>query len=154
MFAECCGEPSTDWQRRWLIRCLIKFNKSTLDKLKYQEWFLGNPQLYNSTRRPLPPSSTPDTYIHDPDYGCDAYHNPDLYDQATLTFKETINVPFHEFVKKTKMNLNITKRRTEDNGDHPSVPHADEQELELEVIVSPPPYPLKPILKTLVSDTA
>ena len=27
MFAECSGEPSTDWQRRWLIRRLIKFNK-------------------------------------------------------------------------------------------------------------------------------
>ena len=83
MFAECSGEPSTDWQRRWLIRRLIKFNKSTLDKLKYPEWYLENPQLYNSTRRPLPPSSTPDTYIHDPDYGCDPYHNSDLYDQAT-----------------------------------------------------------------------
>ena len=151
MFAECSGEPSTNWQRGWLIRRLIKFNNSTLDKLKYPEWYLENPQLYNTTRRPLPLSSNSDTYIHDPDYGCDPYHNPDLYDQATLTFKETINVPFHEFVKKTNMNLNITKRRAEDNGDHPPVPHADEQEIELQVIVSPPAYPLTPILKTLVN---
>ena len=49
------------------------------------------------------------------------------------------------------MNLDITKRRTEDN--HPPVPHADEQDMELQVVVSPPAYPLKPILKTLVSDT-
>ena len=110
------------------------------------------PQLYNSTRRPLPLSSTPDTYIHDPDYGCDPYHNPDSYDQATLTFKETINVPFHEFAKKTNMNLDITKKRTEHNGDHPPVPHADEQDMELQVIVSAPAYPLKPIIKTLVSN--
>ena len=51
------------------------------------------------------------------------------------------------------MNLDITKRRTEDNGDHPPIPHADEQEKELQVIVSPPAYPPKPILKTLVPDT-
>ena len=153
MFAECSGEPSTDWQRRWLIRRLIKFNKSTVDKLKCPEWYLENPQLYNSTRRPLPSSSTPETYIHDPDYGCDPYHSPDLYDQTTLTFKETINVSFHEFVKKTNMNQDITKRRTENNGDQPPIPHADEQDMELQVVVSPPAYPLKPILKTLVHDT-
>ena len=153
MFAECSGEPSIDWQRTWLIPRLIKFNKSTLNKLKYPEWYLENPQLYNSTRRPLPSSSTPETYIHDPDYGCDPYHNPDLYDQTTLTFNETINVPFHKFVKKTNMNLDITKRRTEDNGDQPPKPHADEQDMELQVVVSPPAYPLKPILKTLVHDT-
>ena len=147
MFAECSGEPSTDCRRRWLIRRLIKFNKSYLDMLKYPERYLENPHLYNSTRRPLPPSSTPDTYIHDPDYGCDPYHNSDLYDQATLTFKETINVPFYEIVKKTNMNRDITKRRTDDNGDHPPVPHADEQDMELQVIVSPPAYPRKPTLK-------
>ena len=77
MFAECSGEPSTDWQRRWLIRRLIKFNKSTINKLQYPEWYHENRQLYNSTRRPLPPCSAPDTYIHGPDYGCDPYHNPD-----------------------------------------------------------------------------
>ena len=153
MFAECTGEPSTDWQRRWLIRRLIKFNKSTIDKLQYPAWYLENPQMYNSTRRPLPPSSTPDTYFHDPDYGCDPYHNPDLYDQTTLTFKETINVPFHEFAKKTNMNLDTTKRRIDDNNDHQPVPHADEQETELQVIVSPPEYPLKPIIKKLVSNS-
>ena len=64
-----------------------------MDKLHYPEWCHENPQLYIATRRPLPSSSTPDTYIHDPDYGCDPYHNPDLYDQVDLTFKETINVP-------------------------------------------------------------
>ena len=69
------------------------------------------------------------------------------------TFKETINVPFHEFVKKTNMNLDITKRTTEDNGDQPPIPHADEQDMELQVVVSPPAYPIKPILKTLVHDT-
>ena len=110
MFAECSGEPSTDWQQRWFIRRLTKLNKSTIDKLPYPEWYQENPQLYNSTRRPLPPSSTPLTYIHDPDYDCDPYHNLDLYDQVTLTFKETINVPFHDFVKMTNMNLDITKR--------------------------------------------
>ena len=122
-------------------------------QVKITGMVLRKPQLYNSTRRPLPPSSTPDTYIHDPDYSCDPYHNHDLYDQATLTFKETINVPFHEFVKKTNMNLDITKRRADDNGDHPPVPHADEQDIEPQVIVSPPAYPLKSILKTLVSNT-
>ena len=39
MFAEHSGEPSTDWQRKWLIRRLIKFNKSTIDKLQYPEWY-------------------------------------------------------------------------------------------------------------------
>ena len=118
MFAECSGEPSTDWQRRWLVRRLIKINKSTIDKLQYPEWYHGNPQLYNSTRRPFSSSSTPDTYIRDPDYGCDPYHNPDLYDQVTLTFKDTINVPFHNFIKRTNMNLDTTKRKDVDNDSH------------------------------------
>ena len=113
--------------------------------------YLENPQLKNSARRPLPSSSTPDTYIHDP-YGCDPYHNPDLYGQENLKIKETINVPFHEFVKKTNMNLDITKRRTDDNGDHPPVQYAEEMDLEPQIIVSPPAYPLKPILKTPVSN--
>ena len=51
------------------------------------------------------------------------------------------------------MNMDITKRRTEDNGDHPPISHADEQDMELQVFVSPPAYPFKPILKTLVPDT-
>ena len=48
---ECTGEPSPHWQRRWLIRQLIKFNKITLDKLPYPEWCVQNPTLYNYTRR-------------------------------------------------------------------------------------------------------
>ena len=147
MFAECSGEPSTDWQRRWLIRRLIKFNKSTVDKLQYPEWYQENPQLYNTTRRPLPPSSTPLTYILDPDYDCDPYHNPDLYDQTTLTFKETINVSFHEFAKKTNMNLDTTKRKEDGNPSHSPVQNAEKQDEEIQVIVTPPAISLKPILK-------
>ena len=147
MFAECSGEPSTDWQRRWLIRRLTKFNKPTIDKLPYPEWYQENHLLYNSTRRPLPPSSTPLTYIFDPDYNCDPYHNPDLYDQETLTFKGTINVPFHDFVKRANMNLDITKRRDDGNDSHSPVQHAEEQDRDLQVVVAPPTITLRPIFK-------
>ena len=152
MFAECSGVPSTDWQRRWLIRRLLKFNKSTIDKLQYPEWYHENTRLYNSTRRPLSLSFTPDTYIHDPDYGCDPYHNPDLYDQVTLTFKETINVPFHDFVKKTNMNLDITKRKDVDNDSDSPAYQAEEQDPETQVIVTPPAVQPRSILKPHISN--
>ena len=77
---ECSGKSSIDWQRRWLIRRLIKFNKNTLDKLPYPDWYTQNPTHYNSTRRPLLPSNTPETYIYDPDFQCDPYYNETLYD--------------------------------------------------------------------------
>ena len=152
MLAERSGEPSTDSQRRWLIRRSIKFNKSTIDKQQYPEWYHENPQRYNSTRRPLPPSSTPDTYIHDPDYGCDPYHNPDLFDQVTLTFRETINVPFHDFVKKTNMNLDITKRKDVGNDSHPPAYQDEEQDPETQVIVTPTTVQPRSILKPHISN--
>ena len=147
MFAECSGEPSTDWQRRWLIRRFIQFNNSTIDKLPYPEWYQENPLLYNSTRCLLPPSSTSLTYIHDPDYNCDPYHNLDIYDQETLTFKETINVPFHDFVQRTNMTLDTTKKRDDGSDSHSPVHHAEEQDREIQVIVTPPAITLRPILK-------
>ena len=113
---------------------------------------MKNPQLDNSTRRPLPSTSTPDIYIHDPDYGCDPYHNPDLYDQVTLTFKETINVPFHDFVKRTNMNLDTTKRKDVDNDSHSPVHQAEEHDPDIQVIVTPPAVSLRSILKPHISN--
>ena len=152
MFAECSGEPCTNWQRRCFIRRLEKFNKSTIDKLQYPEWYHENPQLYNSTRRSLPSSSTSHTYIHDPDYGCDPYHNPDLHDQVTLTFKETINVPFHDFVKRTNLNLDTTKKKDVYNDSHSPAHQAEEQDPEIQVIVTPPAVSLRSKLKPHISN--
>ena len=64
MLMEYSGKPSTNWQRRWLFRRLIKIKKNTLDKLPYPDWYIQNPPThYNTTRRPLLPSSVLETYI-------------------------------------------------------------------------------------------
>ena len=60
---------------------------------------------------------------------------------------ETINVPFHDFVKRTNMNLDITKGRDDGNDSHSPVHHAEEQDRDIQVIVAPPAITLRPILK-------
>ena len=81
-------EPSLDWQRRWQIHKLNKQNRQNMTKKDYPQWYLDNPTDYSTPKRPLPESTAPETYIHDPDYNCDPYHNPKIYDQTTLTFKQ------------------------------------------------------------------
>ena len=144
---ECSGEPSVDWQRRWLIRRLIKFNKNTLDKLPYPDWYTQNPTHYNSTRRPLLPSSTPETYIYDPDFQCDPYYNETLYDTENLVFRQSINVPFHEFIARTNMDISTAPKRKDDTNHTPEPQAEEEHDKEITVIVSPPTTPLKSILR-------
>ena len=143
---ECSGESSIDWQRRWLIRRLIKFNKNTLDKLPYPDWYTQNPTHYNS-RRPLLPSSTPETYIYDPDFQCDPYYNETLYDTEKLVFKQSINVPFHEFITRTNMDISTTPKRKDDTSHTPELQAEEEHDTEITVIVTPPTTSLKSILK-------
>ena len=81
-------QPSLDWQRRWQIHKLHKHNRQTTTKLDYPQWYLDNPTEYNTPKRPLPETTAPETYIHDPDFNCDPYHNPKIYDKTTLTFKQ------------------------------------------------------------------
>ena len=144
---ECSGEPSIDWQRRWLIRRLIKFNKSTLDKLPYPDWYIQNPTQCNTTRRPVLPSSTPETYIYDPDFECDPYYNDTLYDTTNLVFRQSINVPFHEFIAKTNMDISTTPKRKDDLNHTPEPQAEEEHDTEITVIVTPPTTSLKSILK-------
>ena len=144
---ECSGESSIDWQRRWLIRRLIKFNKNTFDKLPYPDWYTQNPTHYNSTRRPLLPSSTPETYIYDPDFQCDPYYNETLYDTEKLVYKQSINVPFHEFITRTNMDISTTPKRKDDTSHTPELQAEEEHDTEITVIVTPPTTSLKSILK-------
>ena len=144
---ECSGDPSIDWQRRWLIRRLIKFNKSLLDKHPYPDWYIQNPTQYNTTRTPLLPSSTPETYIYDPDFECDPYYNDTLYDTTNLVFRQSINVPFHEFIAKTNMDITTTPKRKDDLNHTPEPQAEEEHDTEITVIVTPPTTSLKSILK-------
>ena len=71
-----------------------------------------NPTDYNSPKRPLPESASPETYIHDPDFNCYPCHNPQIYDKTTLIFKQHECTPFEEYIRKTGMNIS-----TEDDQD-------------------------------------
>ena len=144
---ECSGEPSIDWQRRWLIRHLIKFNKNTLDKLPYPDWYTQNPTHYNSTRRPLLPGSTPETYNYDPDLKCEPYYNETLYDTENLVFRQSINVPFHEFIARTNMDISTTPKRKYDTSHTPDPQAEEEHDTEITVIVTPPTTSVKSIRK-------
>ena len=74
-------QPSLDWQRRWQIHKLHKYNRQTTTKKDYPQWYFNNPTDYNTPRRPLPEKPSPETYIHDPDFNCDPYHNLQIYDK-------------------------------------------------------------------------
>ena len=141
---ECSGEPSIDWQRRWLIRRLIKFNKNTLDTLPYPDWYTQNPTHYNSTRRPLLPSSTPETYIYDPDFECDPYYNETLYDTENLVLRQSTNVPIYEFI--ANMDISTIPKRKDDTNHTPEPQAEEEHDTEITVIVTPPSTSLQSIL--------
>ena len=147
MFMECSGEPSIDWQRQWLVRRLMKFNKNTLDKLAFPDWYDRNPNHYNSTRRPLLPSTTTETYIYDHDFECDPYFNETIYDTQNLAFRQSINVPFLEFIARTNMDISTAPKRKDDINHTPETQAEKEHDTEITVIVAPPTTSLKSILK-------
>ena len=103
-------QPSLDWQRRWKIHKLHKYNRQTTTKKDNPQWYLDCPTDYNTPKRPLPEITSPETYIHDPDFNCDPYHNPQLYDKETPTFKQRECTPFEEYIKKTGMNISTEPR--------------------------------------------
>ena len=103
-------EPSLDWQRRWQIHKLNKYNRQNTAKKDYPQWYLDNPTAYNTPKRPLPESTSPETYFHDSDFNCDPYYNPQLYDKTTLTFKQQECTPFEEYIRKTGMNISTEPR--------------------------------------------
>ena len=70
----------------------LQYSKTTLEKAKLQE------------------STSPETYIHDPDFNCDPYHNPQLCDRETSTFRQRECTPFEEYIKKTGMNISTEPR--------------------------------------------
>ena len=148
MLMECSGGPSIDWQRRWFIRRLINFKKNTLDKRPYPDWYMQNPTHCNSTRQPILPSTTPETYICEPDFEWDPSYNKTLYDTGKLIFRQTIKVPLHEFVLGTNMDISTTPKRRDDTSYVP-IPHAEEEEHdnEVSILATPPPSTIRPILK-------
>ena len=102
---ERCEQPSLDWQRRWQIHKLHNYNRQTTTKKDYPQGYIDNRTDYNTPKRPLPESTSPETYIQDPDFNCDPYHNPQLYDRKTLTFRQRECTPFEEYINKTGMNI-------------------------------------------------
>ena len=105
-----CEQPSLDWQRRWQIHRLHKYNRQNTTKKDYPQWYLNNPSDYDTPKQPLPETTAPETYIHDPDFNCDPYHNPKIYDKTTLTFKQRECTPFEEFIKTTGMDISTEPR--------------------------------------------
>ena len=100
-----CEQPSLDWQRRWQFHRLHKYNRQNTTKKDYPQWYFNNPNDYDTPKRPLPENTTPETYIHDPDFNFDPYHNPQLYNRESLTFRQRECTPFEEYIKKTGMNI-------------------------------------------------
>ena len=145
-------EPSLDWQRRWQIHKLNKQNRQNMTKKDYPQWYLDNPTDYSTPKRPLPESTAPETYIHDPDYNCDPYHNPKIYDQTTLTFKQRECTPFEEFIKKTGMNIS-TEPRHRPKTVQPVPEYDQDAEQVTEIIVDESTNKPKSILKDHGSQT-
>ena len=103
-------QPSLVWQRRWQVHKLHKYNRQTTTKKDHPQWYLDNPTDYKTPKRPLPESTSTETYIHDPDFICDPYHNPQLFDKETLTFKQREYTPFQEYIKNTGKNISTDPR--------------------------------------------
>ena len=66
---------------------------------------LREPHRLRDSKKPLPEITAPETYIHDPDFNCDPYYNPRIYDKTFLTFKQRECTPFLEYIKQTGMNF-------------------------------------------------
>ena len=124
MYEECSGEPCTDWQRRWLIQRLIKNNKSSQGKVQYPDWHTQKPTKNYSTRLPVLPSSTSETYMYEPDYDGDPYQSPEIWDRVELTFEQIIKVSYLEFVMKNNMNISRSERKQIDDFSHTAVRNA------------------------------
>ena len=145
-------EPSLDWQRRWQIHKLHKYNRQNTAKKDYPQWYLDNPTAYNTPKRPLPESTSPETYFHDSDFNCDPYYNPQLYDQSTLTFKQQECTPFEEYIKKTGMNIS-TEPRHRSKTVQPIPDYNQDAEHVTEILVDISQNNTKPILKNQGSYT-
>ena len=139
-------EPSLDWQRRWQIHKLHKYNRRHITKKDYPQWYLDNPTEYNTPKRPLPESTTPETYFHDSDFNCDPYYNPQLYDKTTLTFKHQECTPFEEYIRTTGMNIS-TEPRHRSKTVQPIPNYDQDAEHVTKIIVDLPQDNLRPILK-------
>ena len=145
-------EPSLDWQRRWQIHKLRKFNRQNTAKKDYPQWYLDNPTAYNTPKRPLPESTSPETYFHDSDFNCDPYYNPQLYDKTTLTFKQQECTPFEEYIRKTGMNIS-TEPRHRSKTVQPIPDFNQDAEHVTEILVDISENNVKPILKNQGSYT-
>ena len=143
---ERCEQPSLDWQRRWQIHKLHKCNRQTTTEKDYPQWYIDNPNDYNTPKRPLPESTSPETYIHDPDFNCDPYHNPQLYDRETLTFRQRECTPFEEYIKKTGMNISA-EPRLRPKTVQPVPDYDQDVERVTEILVDNPTNRPKPIIK-------
>ena len=139
-------EPSLDWQRRWQIHKLHKYNRQNTAKKDYPQWYLDNPNAYNTPKRPLPESNSPETYFHDSHFNCDPYYNPQLYDKTTLTFKQQECTPFEEYIRKTGMNISTEPRRRSKTV-QPIPDYNQDAEHVTEILVDISQNNAKPILK-------
>ena len=139
-------QPSLDWQRRWQIHKLHKYNRQTTTKKDYPQWYIDNPTDYKTPKRPLPESTSPETYIHDPDFNCDPFHNLQLYDRETLTFRQRECTPFEEYIKKTGMNIS-TEPRHRPKTVQPVPDYDQDVERVTEILVDDPTNRPKSILK-------
>ena len=64
---ECREQPSLDWQRRWQIHKLHKYNRQTTTKKDYPQWYIDNPTNYDTRNDPYqeapPPKPTSMTLV-------------------------------------------------------------------------------------------
>ena len=99
--------------------------------------WLVHPKPYPLQLYPPNPTSQHNSQ-YDPDFEC----------STLLIFKQTINVPFHEFVTKTNMDISTTPKRRDDIS-HVPIPQAEEAEHDNEksILLTPPPSTIRPILK-------
>ena len=80
----------------------------------------------------------------------DPYHNPQLYDKETLTFKQRECTPFEEYIKKTGMNIS-TEPRHRPKTVQPVPEYDQEAEHVTEILVGNMSNRTKSILKNQAS---
>ena len=114
--------------------------------------YLDNPTAYNTPKRFLPESTSPETYFHDSDFNCDPYYNPQLYDKTTLTFKQQECTPFEEYIRKTGMNIS-TEPRHWSKTVQPIPDYNQDAEHVTEILVDISQNNVKPIIKNQGSYT-
>ena len=139
-------QPSLDWQRRWQIHKLHKYNRQTTTKKGYPQWYIDKPTDYNTPKQPLPENTSPETYIHDFDFNCDPYHNPQFDEKKTLTFRQRECTPFEEYIKKTGMKIS-TEPRHRPKTVQPVPEYDQDAERVTEILIDDPTNRPKSILK-------